>query len=57
MTIKECAACHEDHEVDEMVEFQEFSDIYYCHECARDLENECPRCSGHGCSSCLMLEW
>ena len=53
----ECSGCNEEFEVDEMIEFQEHSDIYYCHECARDIEDECPNCRGVGCGHCLMLEY
>ena len=57
MTTEECKSCEMEFELEEMVELQEHSELYYCHECLKDLNSECPRCGGVGCNHCLMLEW
>ena len=57
MAMEKCNGCEEEFEICDMIEYQEHSEIYYCHECARDLEEECPCCLGRGCNVCLMLEF
>ena len=57
MCTKECESCHEVFEYEDLVEIEEFSDIYYCTDCAKDLSYTCPHCGNSGCNHCLMLEY
>jgi len=55
--MKTCRGCFEEFDEEELTEYPEDSDFYYCKECCEDMSNTCPRCGGHGCEFCLMLDW
>ena len=58
MDTKFCNACKEAiEEEQESFEYPEESGYYYCAACADEMKNTCPRCGGHGCNFCLMLDW